>query len=465
MVFDAFSAANISLYGYERDTTPNLRRVAKQAIVYHNHYAGSNFTTSGTASLLTGTLPWTNRALQANGQVAPAVVKHNIFELFQDYYRISYTHNSWAFTLLHQFRQAVDELIPPRSLFLTTVDNVVGQAFQNDDDLSTLGWIREMNLDAGNAYSLFMSHILGPIEDHQIAAVKGGFPRGLPTNSNTGAPFLLDRATDWVKQRLPTIPRPFFGYFHFLPPHGPYRTSREFFRHFAGDGLLPIEKPVDLFTDKEHPSSTMGFRTPYDEYILYADKALGALYDWMEASGILETTWVVITSDHGEMFERGMVGHGHPSLYQPVIHIPLLILQPGERKHMDIHTPTSAVDVMATLAHLTGHPVPNWTEGAILPPFAETGSGEARNIYAVLARNNDPSAPLIHASTALIRDPYKLLYYFGYPEFGVDELVKVYDLRADPEEMVDLASTKSGITADLLHQLKSRLAEVDRPYL
>ena len=57
VVFDAFSAYNISLYGYQRDTTPNLARLARRAIVYHNHLAGSNFTTSGTASLLTGTLP------------------------------------------------------------------------------------------------------------------------------------------------------------------------------------------------------------------------------------------------------------------------------------------------------------------------------------------------------------------------------------------------------------------------
>ena len=54
IVFDAFTAYNISLYGYQRETTPNLARLAKQAIVYHNHYSGGSFTTPGTASLLTG---------------------------------------------------------------------------------------------------------------------------------------------------------------------------------------------------------------------------------------------------------------------------------------------------------------------------------------------------------------------------------------------------------------------------
>ena len=62
VVFDAFSAHNISLYGYRRETTPNIARWAERAVVYHNHYAGGNFTTPGTASLLTGTYPWTHRA-------------------------------------------------------------------------------------------------------------------------------------------------------------------------------------------------------------------------------------------------------------------------------------------------------------------------------------------------------------------------------------------------------------------
>src|SRR5512143_2493607 len=112
VVFDAFSAYNISLYGYSRDTMPNMARLAKKAVVYHNHFAGSNFATSGTASLLTGTLPWTHRALQPTHTVDPSFVNRNIFTAFKDYYRLAYTHNGWAWTLLRQFQQQMDDLIP-----------------------------------------------------------------------------------------------------------------------------------------------------------------------------------------------------------------------------------------------------------------------------------------------------------------------------------------------------------------
>src|SRR5262245_39976018 len=93
VVFDAFSAYNISLYGYERGTTPKINRLAKRAIRYHNHFAGGNFTTPGTASLLTGVLPWTHRAINLKGDVLDRFITQNIFSVFKNYYRIAYTHN------------------------------------------------------------------------------------------------------------------------------------------------------------------------------------------------------------------------------------------------------------------------------------------------------------------------------------------------------------------------------------
>ncbi len=57
LVFDAMSADNLSLYGYRRETSPNFERLAQRSNVYHSHYSAGSFTTSGTASLLTGLYP------------------------------------------------------------------------------------------------------------------------------------------------------------------------------------------------------------------------------------------------------------------------------------------------------------------------------------------------------------------------------------------------------------------------
>ncbi len=73
VVFDAWSANNIGLYGYLRQTMPKLAALAEKAIVYHNHYAAGPWTVPGTASLLTGTYPWTHRCISMDQiQIADA---------------------------------------------------------------------------------------------------------------------------------------------------------------------------------------------------------------------------------------------------------------------------------------------------------------------------------------------------------------------------------------------------------
>ena len=79
LVFDAMSARNLSIYGYPRPTASNLERFAEHATVYHSHSSGGNYTIPGTASLLTGTYPWTHRAINYGGQVKSDMAEDNIF--------------------------------------------------------------------------------------------------------------------------------------------------------------------------------------------------------------------------------------------------------------------------------------------------------------------------------------------------------------------------------------------------
>ncbi len=465
VVFDAFSALNISLYGYGRDTMPNLARLAKRAVVYHDHFSGSNFTTSGTASLLTGTRPWTHRALLPNGQVAKPFVTRNVFTAFRDYYRLAYTHNGWAYTLLRQFEQQMDELIPREKLFLASYDTFIESLFQNDEDIATVSWARDMRVaDEGFAYSLFLSHLYKVLQEGKIANLEPMFPRGIPTTGSDNG-FLLEQAVDFLSNTVRSVPQPFFAYFHFLPPHFPYRTSAQFFNHFRNDGFQPVEKPRDIFAPGRIGASLLRQRTEYDEFILYVDQQFGRFYDELQAAGLLDNTWIVFTSDHGEMFERGIMAHSTNALYQPVIRIPLLIFEPGRQQGLDVTVPTSAEDVLPTLTYLTGQPMPDWTEGVILPPYNTSTPDPARQIYVVRAHNNDPKLPLTQASIGLVRAPYKLLYYFGYQEDGIADFQKLYNLQSDPEELVDLIDTEKDVAAELFSELQISLTAANKPFL
>jgi arylsulfatase A-like enzyme len=466
LVFDAFSAHNISLYGYDRETTPNIARLAQRAIRYHNHYAGGNFTTPGTASLLTGVLPWTHRAINLKGNVLDRFMTQNVFGAFPVHYRIAYSHNPLANRILMQFAGSIDQLIPRESLYLESYDTLVSTLFKNDDDISSISWIRAMKVnEEGVAYSLFLSHLYETLQDKQIENLKSRFPRGIPSISQVN-PYLLETAVNSVAERLQIVPRPFLGYYHFMPPHQPYRTSAGFYNSFKNDGFKAVEKPVDILAKQKRIASQPSLdrlRTEYDEFILYCDDEFDRLFNDLESAGILEDTWLILTSDHGELFERGIFGHDTKVLYQPVVRIPLMIFEPGRTEGMDIHTPTSAVDILPTLAHLTGQPSPAWIEGTILPPFAAADSN--RNLYAVQAIESNANAPLDQVSISMVRDNFKLHYYRGYEETAVEDIVKLFDLKSDPEEMDDLARTKSGTASELLNELKASLAEADKPFV
>ncbi len=286
VVFDAFSAYHLSFLGYGRKTTPNLARFAERAVVYHQHYAGGNFTTPGTASLLTGTLPWTNRALNPNGTVIEPFVTRNIFSEFQGYYRLAYTHNIWANKLLEQFEGEMEEFIPWNQLFLRSYDGFIQTVFKKDFDVASVGWVRNMKMETeGNAYSLFLAHVYEALQKLKVENLKNMFPRGIPSTGSADFNFVLENATDWIRTRLTQIPQPFMGYFHFLPPHGPYRTRSDFYNHFRRDGFVPVEKPVDIFTQKVTRENLLRKRTEYDEFLLYVDEEFGRFFDSLQEFG------------------------------------------------------------------------------------------------------------------------------------------------------------------------------------
>jgi arylsulfatase A-like enzyme len=165
------------------------------------------------------------------------------------------------------------------------------------------------------------------------------------------------------------------------------------------------------------------------------------------------------------MFERGIVMHDSNALYEPLIRIPLLIFEPGIKTRTDVYEPTSAVDLLPTLAHLSGHPIPQWTEGYLLPPYQQTNKPSDRSIYAVRSYDAERTDALSQASITLVKGRYKLHYYFGYSETGGNDLVKLFDVKDDPGEMKDLSEVKKDITSEMLRELKARLAEVNEPYL
>jgi len=182
-------------------------------VIYHNHYAGGNYTTPGTASILTGVLPWTHRAFNFNAKAAEPYDTKNIFGAFQNYHRIAYTHNGFANTLLRQFQNTMEEFLPRETFYLESYDTYISSLFKNDDDIASVGWIRDIKVsEEGFAYSLFLSHLYESLQDRKMERLKPRFPRGIPT-VNAVHPYLLETAVDAIGKKLPEILNPFWDIF------------------------------------------------------------------------------------------------------------------------------------------------------------------------------------------------------------------------------------------------------------
>jgi len=465
IVFDAWSALNTSLYGYDRKTTPNLARLADSAVVYHNHFAGGNYTTPGTASLLTGTHPWTHRAFRHNSEVDESFVEKNIFHAFKDYYRVAYSHNPLVNTFFKQFSGSLDEYIPQHQLLLDS-DWIVNTLFNNDEDIASVSWIREMKRQKeGYAYSLYLSHLYEKYKQGKVGAFEADFLGSLPSVKEDNY-FRLEDSITWLKQNLTKLPQPFLGYFHYLPPHFPYKTHSEFKRRFVNDGWKQVEKPEHLFSRGFSPDRLYKSRTEYDEFILYVDREFGRLYDYLAESGLIDDTYVVLTSDHGELFERGIRGHLTLTLHQPIIRVPLMIYEPGRTTRDDIYTPTSAIDVLPTLMHLTGQGIPDWIEGGLLPPYSQPTPDQNNGVYALQARRTNVGNPIYEGTVMLVDNGYKLMYYFGYEELAeTGEMIEFFDIENDPEELNNLAAAQKGLADEYVGEILEKLAIVNEPYL
>ena len=189
---------------------PNLARFAERATVFHSHHAGGNFTTSGTASLLTGAYPWSHRAVNMQGTVENEFRHKTIFNLLgqKGYFRLGFSHNILAVSLLNEFRADLDHLEETRKLCL--VDDYISERLFEKDYTPA---IHAENLFSrgGDSYSnsLFLYWLFRLWYRHErndLHKLLARFPRGIPGSHNLV--FLLEDAINWTMRQLHEMPRP-----------------------------------------------------------------------------------------------------------------------------------------------------------------------------------------------------------------------------------------------------------------
>lgn len=241
------------------------------------------------------------------------------------------------------------------------------------------------------------------------------------------APEVTREFLDWLDARGDE--RPFFAFLNYFDVHAPYDSPDAIDRRSStDDAMMPW---YDRGTDASRysPDEIDALHEAYLAGIRYLDREIGALVDTLEARGLMDSTLVVITSDHGESFgEHGHLGHQN-GLYRQEIEVPLLVLDPRRPSRREIEYPVSLIDLPATVVEYVG----------LESPFR--GSS-------LLAPRSAPAPVRAQLEGGWESAVIGNLHYVQRPD-GTEE---VYDLDRDDRETNNLVGAVDSTT---LHALRS----------
>jgi len=240
----------------------------------------------------------------------------------------------------------------------------------------------------------------------------------------------------------------FFVFLHIVDPHQPYAPPAEDAAPFLDPRYTgPVGASFSGFGDPTWSDADRRRVVDlYDGEVHFADGLVGRVLDTLASLGVADRTLVVVVSDHGEeLFEHRLIGHGH-TLYDELLRVPLIVRWPGGGLHRRVAPQVRAMDVFPTVLDALALPVPDGLDGVSLLPLLHGGraSPETETAFAEYLIV-DPERKAIR------RDGLKLILD---PASGAASL---FDLRADPTEQRDVASTRPAETAELRARLEHRL--------
>ena len=415
-VLDAARADHVGCYGYSLDTTPNLDQLAKESVLFRNHFTPCPSTKYSTASLFTGLYFPVAAAAPRGSHDAGLRGGDRAFP-------------AGAYS--------AKGARPPRPTGAPTRE--VSPDRVDEGRLTIAKALRP----AGFGTAFFSSNPVASPADGIGADFEQVFvdpsARGsakqeritLPGDAWMTPEGLTEVFGKWLAGQRTTR---FFAYLHFLPPHDPYNAPDAVKQFFAGKGSASVRRGQFEFPEvrpDQHRVAMMHLpHEPsvdlYDANLRWADWGIGEVVKALRERDLLDNTILVVTSDHGEAFgEHGYIWHSR-AVYGEFVHIPLLIRFPGPPNGGlvgAVGALTGTVDLLPTILDLFQVPYPRESiQGLSVLPLL---SGERTKVHDyTFARSVDAW------QSYLVRNlDWSLILYRG------GEFKALYDLRTDPGEL------------------------------
>ena len=400
LVLDTVRADHMSVYGYHRETTPQLEAFLErreQAVAYPWAFANGTWTLPSHASLFTGELA-SRHGVQAESALSATGI---------------------------------------RSVELDAVETLAEVLL--DDGYRTAGifangWL-EMASGLERGFEVYFRPLGVTTRPPVTEAIRRRWLPGWHAKAGEGLATAATINEGIVEALEGCGDAPCFVFGNYLEAHAPYVPEREFFGAFAPPEVAPGPALP------EHEASELArVEARYDEEILELDAALGSLIADLERSGRLDRSWLVITSDHGEAFgEHGLVEHGS-TVYGEVTRIPLIVSPPRGHRIRATSVPVGLIDVGATIAAIgTGRPIGSGRDLRSPDPVDSAVQIEMfPNALKVARHGRDHGRP----ARATVDGSLKLVDHAGTP-------LELFDLDVDALERHDIASTHAELAAAL----------------
>jgi len=415
---DQLAASALPFHGHPLVQTPNLSRLAAEGVVFENCYSTSPLCAPARATVMNGLLP-SRTGVYDNAAEFPSSIP------------------TWA----HYLRLAGYKTALSGKMHFVGPDQLHGLEERLTTDIypADFGWtpdwrLRQERID-------WWYHNMTSVLQPGIAEITNQL------EFDDEVAFLAIRKIyDYVRFEPE---KPFCLMASFTHPHDPYAARAKFWNLYRDEDIDLPKVPrmdrsaLDPQSQRLYDVSAMddytvteadlrAARHGYYANISYVDDLLGQMIAALEATGTLDNTVIVFTSDHGDFLgERGL--WYKMSYLEPAAHVPLLIWAPKRFAARRVKEPVTLADILPTLTAIGN-------EGAATLSRPVDG----RSLYPLLlGAHEDPQGTawgeyLAEGAIApmymLRRGPWKFIHSPVDPD-------QLYNLADDPNELVNLAST------------------------
>ncbi len=418
----------VGAYGHPVVQTPILDRITARGVRFDNAYCASPLCCPSRAALATGRYPhqtgyWDN-ALAYDGTVT-----------------------SWH----HRVRESG-----------ATVTSIGKLHFRSgDDDNGFTEEIVPMHIVEGKGA------LIGLLRATDEGVPPRTGPREMYRRSGVGEADYQDydrditkHAIDWLNREGARLDRPWLLFVSYASPHPPFAIPKRLYDLYPLD-RMPLPVQFDAATRPDHPAVNHvrrvdNFEEPFDEewvrrtvagycgLISHVDEQIGQVMAAVEELGLLSTTRVLYTSDHGEAAgNHGLFGKS--VLYDHSMTVPLIMAGPGVPEGQSVGQTVSHVDLFPTLVEAMGARFNIEDANMIGISLWAAMEGRERERLGFGEFHSQSSK----VGSFMLRDGSdKIIYHIDMPP-------QRFDLKNDPHETNDLAGAGGARLAELEAALRT----------